>query len=140
MRRRVADRLIRRWVAQHLRADPVLAVGAVEVTPQHAEGEGITAGQHVEERLLFDRVSLQTSHITPGDTQLASLVEAHLADTAPPITDQAAVGARHTAHGVIWQRFRQLHILDGHFIQDFFHGLHRILLLEPIPIIIIFIS
>src|SRR6185437_11133244 len=34
-------------VAQHLAGDPVLAVAAVIIAAEHAEGQGVTAGQNV---------------------------------------------------------------------------------------------
>ena len=78
--------------------EPVLAVAAVEIAAQHAEGQRVGAGQHVEEGLFLDRVALQAGHVAPGHAQLAVLVEAHLADAAPPGADQAAVPAGQAAH------------------------------------------
>ena len=44
-------------VAEHLARHPVLAVAAVEIAAEHAEGQRVGAGQDVEERLLLDRVA-----------------------------------------------------------------------------------
>src|SRR5439155_570517 len=75
----------RRGIAQRLRGQPVLAVAAVKVAAEHAEGEAVLAGQDVEERFLLDRVRLERRHVAGGDHQRAALVPAHLADAAPAI-------------------------------------------------------
>ena len=52
-----------RLVPERLRGDPVLAVAAVIVAAEHAEGQRPGARQRVEERLLLDRVELQAGHV-----------------------------------------------------------------------------
>ncbi len=112
----VADRLVGLRIAQHLGGEPVLTESAVKIAAQHAKGEGVCARQEVIERLLFDRVGLQASHVTPRNAQLAALVKAYLADAAPPILHQAAVGAGCAAHGIVFQLLCQLSG-HGHFIE-----------------------
>ena len=97
----VVGGFIRCRVAQCLRGEPVLAVAAVEITAEHAEGEGDGPGQEVVEGFFLDRVGVETGDIAPGDAQLPAVVEAHLADAAPTRTDQAAVGAGGAAQGAI---------------------------------------
>ena len=63
-----ADRI---GVAERLGRQPVLAVPAVQIAAQHAEGERVGAGQGVEERFLLDRVALQRAHVAAGDLEQA---------------------------------------------------------------------
>src|SRR5207244_2882423 len=77
-------------VAQCLRREPVLAVTAMEITAEHAEREGVRAGERVEERLFLSRIALQGRHVAGRHLQRPVLVEAHLAD-APP---RGAAGQR----------------------------------------------
>src|SRR2546421_9641328 len=58
-----------RVVSQRLAREPVLAVAAVEVASQHAEGERVGAGEGVEERLLLGRIALQRGDVARGDIQ-----------------------------------------------------------------------
>jgi len=53
-------------VPQRLGGEPVLAVAAMEVAAQHAEGERVGAGEDVEERLLLDRVALERGDVAAG--------------------------------------------------------------------------
>jgi hypothetical protein len=78
----------------------------------------------MEERFLFNGVRLQACHITPRHAQLASLIEAHLADAPLTLTDQTAVGTGVTAYGVIRQLICQIHLLNSQFIQDIRYGFH----------------
>src|SRR6516165_9268458 len=45
----------------------------------------------MEERLLFDRIALQSGDVAEGYFELSVLVEAHLADAALAFADQAAM-------------------------------------------------
>ena len=45
-----------RVIAQRLRGEPILAVGAVEIAAKHTEGQRVGARQHVEEGLFLHRV------------------------------------------------------------------------------------
>src|ERR1700694_3732399 len=69
-------------VAQRLRGDPVLAIRAVQVTAEHAEGERIGAWKRVKERLLFDRIALKGTDVPPWHHQHAATVVSDLADPA----------------------------------------------------------
>src|SRR6185503_10015463 len=79
------------------------AVRAVQIASEHPERQRIGAGIDVEEGLFLGRVALQRAHVAPRHTQLAALVEAHLADAPPALVDQAAVAAGVTAQGVLGQ-------------------------------------
>src|SRR2546421_944726 len=85
-------------VAQRLAGEPVLAVAAVEVAPQHPEGERVRAREGVEERLLLGGIALQGGDVSGGRVQGAVLVEAHLADAAAPRFDETAVPAGEAAN------------------------------------------
>src|ERR1019366_7783495 len=65
--------------AQGLAGDGVLAVGTMEIAPEHPERQRVRAGIDMEERLLLDRVALNASDVAKWDAQLAALVEAHAA-------------------------------------------------------------
>ena len=80
-------------VAQRLRGQPVLAVGAVEVAAQHPEGQRrrSRAGRGRTASSRWGR--LQGGDVAAGHLSLPPLVEAHLADAALPVADQAAVAA-----------------------------------------------
>jgi hypothetical protein len=68
----------------------------MKVASQHAERQGIGAGENVVKRLLFDGVGLKTGHVTEGDAQLAiALDETHSANAATARADEAAVPASH---------------------------------------------
>jgi hypothetical protein len=54
----------------------------------------------VEERLLFDRVALHYTGVTPGNVQGPASVVANLADTGLAIRDGAAVPSGETANSV----------------------------------------
>src|SRR5439155_25788849 len=69
-------------VTQGLAGEPVLTVAAMQVTAQHAEGQGVAARVDMEKRLLFHRVALQTADVTERHLELTAFVEADLADAA----------------------------------------------------------
>ena len=73
-------------ISQALAGNPVLAVAAVEIAPQHAEGQGVPARKGVEEGLLLDRVHLHARDIAGGHVQLA------IADVPDPAHPPLAFG------------------------------------------------
>jgi len=54
-------------IAQGLRADPVLAVAAMQVAAQHAEAQSARPGQRMVERLFLDRIAMQRVDVSVGD-------------------------------------------------------------------------
>jgi hypothetical protein len=76
----------------------------VEVAAQHAEGQRVRAGQHVEERLLLHRIALDACGVAVGHAEPAALVEADLTDSSPALADQAAVAAGDAAHRPVRER------------------------------------
>jgi hypothetical protein len=60
---READGLV---VAERLGGDPVLAVAAVVVAAEHAEGEGVAGGEGVVEGFFLDGVDLRPATYPPG--------------------------------------------------------------------------
>ena len=63
------------------------------IAAEHAEGEGVAAGEDVEEGLLFDRVAGERADVAVGDEERAVVVEAHAADAVAAGLDEAAVPA-----------------------------------------------
>src|SRR5713226_3853584 len=92
-------------VAQRLRSDPVLTIGAVQVAAQHSETVGEGSGISVEERLLLDGVTLNSGNIAPGNIERATVIEANLADTGLSLGNRAAVAAGIAAYPIAIQLF-----------------------------------
>jgi hypothetical protein len=65
----------------------------MKVAPEHSEGERVTAGIHMIEGLFLNRVALNPGNITKGHSQFAVEIEAHPANSATPLTDEAAMPA-----------------------------------------------
>ncbi len=80
-------------VAEHLAGDPVLAIAAVVVAAEHAEGEGVGTGQDVEEGLFLDGVAGEASRRSRRGPEDAIFVEADAADAVAAGLDEAAVAA-----------------------------------------------
>src|SRR5262249_34410117 len=97
------DRSDRILITQCLRCDPILTITAMQVATHHAEGEGVAAGVDVEERLLLDGVALQTGDVAERHLEPAGLIEAHLADAAQAVADEAAMAARQTTNAVAFE-------------------------------------
>jgi len=97
----------------------------MKITTQHAKCQRIAAAKHMIKRLLFDRVHIKPSHISPGYPQFPLLVESHLTNTASSGADHTAMPACIAAYCIIGQGFVQL-ALSGHRIKIFFNcGHHR---------------
>src|SRR5260370_28226623 len=92
-------------VAQRLRSDPVLTIGAVQVAAQHSETVGEGSGISVEEGLLLDGVTLNSGNIAPGNIERATVIEANLADAGLSLGNWAAVAAGIAAHSIAIQLF-----------------------------------
>src|SRR5256885_7557907 len=80
----------------------------MEITAQHAEREGVRAGECVEERLFLSRIALQGCHVAGGHLQRPVLVEAHLADATAPGLHETAVAAGEAAHRAVGPPLDQL--------------------------------
>jgi len=114
-------------VAEDLAADPVLAVGTVEVATEHAEGEGLASGECMEEGLFFDGIDLESCDIAAGRAQFPVAVEAYFADAGAAFADEAAVSARETTQGALFFTVRQGRctgngVLLQQFLQARAHG------------------
>ena len=77
----------------------------MEVTAEHAEGQGSGAWQEMIKRFLFHRIGVERCDIAPRNAQFSALVVTHLADAAPSLPDQAAVSASSTTDGTVGQVF-----------------------------------
>ena len=91
----------RAWVAQSLRCDPVLTVGAVQIAAEHAKAVGERTGIGVEEGFLLDRIALHASGISPRNIELAGAIKAHLAHTSLAFGNRATMTAGETADAII---------------------------------------
>jgi hypothetical protein len=78
----------------------------------------------VEEGFLFDRIALHSADISPGDIELASLVESDFANAGLSFGNWAAMSAGETADPVAFDRFVEFAFPDV-LIQDFAEGGHR---------------
>src|ERR1700721_2686088 len=81
------------WIAQSLGGDPVLTVRAVQIAAEHAEAVGERSRISVEEWLLLDGIALHSGNVTPGNVELAAVIEADFADAGLSIGNGAAVAA-----------------------------------------------
>src|SRR5207237_6895791 len=108
---------------QRLRGHPVLAVAAVVVAAKHAERQRQRAGIGVEERLLLDRVDLQSRDVAARHLEHAAFVIADLADALEALEDFAAMAAGVAAHGVLVERLDELgRGVRGPFGEDLSQG------------------
>ena len=73
----------------------------MKVAAEHAEAVGQRAWISVEERFLFDRITLDAGDIPPRHAQAAALVEANLADAHGALWNRAAMAARMTANPLL---------------------------------------
>jgi len=100
------------WIAQCLRGDPILAVSTVEIAAEHAEAQRGRAWRHVKERLFLNGIALHALYVSPGNPQLASAIEADLADPGLPVENRAAVAAGEAADAAVVDRLPQLAFAD----------------------------
>src|SRR5258708_3678072 len=119
-------RSLQRWrdrlrVAQGLRGNPVLAIGAVQVTAQHAKAVSQGSRVSVEKRLLLDRIALHSAHISPGHVQGSTLVVADLAYSGLSLSNGAAVPARKAANTIPLNRLVEV-ALSNVLIEDYTRG------------------
>src|SRR5208283_2689277 len=87
-------------IAQRLRRNPVLTVGAVQIATQHTEAISECPRIRVEEWLLLDRVALGSGGISPWDVERSAAIVTDLADAGLAFGDGTAVAAGKTAHAV----------------------------------------
>ena len=95
-------------IADRLRREPVLAVRAVQVAAEHAEGQRVRSGQRVEEGLLLDRVALQRADVTARGTEHAASAKTDPADALAPFRHRTAMAARVAAQPAVGQDLGQL--------------------------------
>ena len=88
-------------IAQSLRRNPVLAVGAVQIAAQHAEAVGERTGIRVKKWLLLDRVALGSGGVSPGNVKRAAAIVADFANAGLAFGDGAAMSASEAAHAVV---------------------------------------
>jgi hypothetical protein len=77
----------------------------VQIAAEHSETVGEGSWVSVEKRLLLDRVTLNSSNIAPGNVELATVIEANLADTGLSLGNRAAVAAGVAPYSIAIQLF-----------------------------------
>jgi hypothetical protein len=97
-----------RWVSQRLRSDPILAIGAVIVTSEHAKAKCLCPWQDMEEWFLFNRVDGETGNIAKWGKQVAISIEADMTNTFVARGDFASMAARQAPDPMIVHRLYQL--------------------------------
>src|SRR5260370_7376463 len=110
-------------VAQGLRGHPILAVGAVQITAEHAEAVSQCPWMNVEEGFFLDGVALDAADIAPGHIQVSAPVVANLANARLAVWDLATVPTTKTPHPVAVKFFVQFP-LTNLFMIDFAHIPH----------------
>src|SRR5438094_2678269 len=104
-----------------MRGHPILAIGTMKITSQHAETIGKRPGKSVEERLLLDGVALHSADVSPRNVKLSTLVVTHLTNSSLALGDWATVSTRVAAQAVALNGLVQLAFADI-LIQNFAEG------------------
>jgi hypothetical protein len=89
----------------------------MEIATEHPKCQRIRTRHHMEERLLFDRVTLQRTYITPWHAQFSTLIKTYLTDAALSLWYLTSVAAGITSHRVIRHTLVESP-LHSHSIQD----------------------
>ena len=92
-------------IAQRLRCDPILAIGAVEIAAEHSEAVREGSGMSVKKGLLFDGIALHSGDVSPGHVERATLIEPNFANARLPFVNGAAVSASVAANAIAIERF-----------------------------------
>jgi hypothetical protein len=113
------------WIADGLRCDPILAVGAVKIASEHAKAVGERTGIRVKKGLLLDGIALHAGGVSPRNVQLASAVEADFADSRLALGDWALMAAGEAADAILAEIFDERRIgFAGSLVEDFTQGGH----------------
>jgi hypothetical protein len=65
----------------------------MEVATHHSKSQRVTSRINMKERLLLDRIALDSSDVTKRHTQLAALIESNPANASLPLANKAAMTA-----------------------------------------------
>ena len=84
----------------------------MEITTKHAKSERVTSRKHMEERLLFGGIALQTGDVPSGNQQGALPVETHLAYAATARFYQTPVATGKAANSMVGRRLHDVPGLD----------------------------
>ena len=113
-------------IAERLRRDPVLAIRAVEIAPEHSEAERKGARAGVEEWLLLDWIALHAADVAVGHVQRPAAIEAHLADAKRAVGNRALVTAGVAAQAAAFDPLDELgRGLDRSHFEHLGEGRHR---------------
>ena len=77
----------------------------MQIAAEHAERQGVGAGNDMEEWLLLSRIAGECSNVICGHTQVTTFVEPDLADPAFAIVNEAAMTACKTFECTILEMF-----------------------------------
>src|SRR5207302_10545251 len=80
-------------ITQHLRCQPIHAIGAMEIAAEHAEAHGERAGERMEERFLLDRIELESAYISMRNQQSAAAIKADPTNAVESVENATAVSA-----------------------------------------------
>lgn len=80
----------------------------MQVAAQHPEAVGQRSGIRVKERLLLDRIALDSADVSPRDVKLTALIEADLANTRLAFCNRATVSASEAADAIALDGFVQV--------------------------------
>ena len=106
-----------------MRSHPILAVGAVQITAEHAEAVSQCPWMSMEERFFLYRVALDAADIAPGHIQGSAPVVANLANAGLPVWDLATVPTSKAPHPAAVELFVEF-ALANVFINDFVQRTH----------------
>jgi len=95
-------------VAQGLGGELILAIGATEIAPQHAETHRLSSRKSMEKRLLFDGIVVNAGSIVERNSQHAiEIAVPHLADASLSGTQLATVTTGGTNQRTFFKRNEQ---------------------------------
>src|SRR5215470_6999985 len=95
-------------IAQGLGGDPILAIGAVQITAEHSEAVGECSWISMKEGFFLDWIALDAADIAPRDIESSVSIEANLANSELLVGDLATMPARKTPHPLAVELFVQL--------------------------------
>src|SRR6266568_6002540 len=90
----------------------MLAVGAMQIAPQHAEAVSQGSGISVKKRFLLDGIALHAANIAPRNIKLATLVVANFADSRLAFCNWTAMSAGEAANAISLDLLVQLAFTD----------------------------
>src|SRR5712691_3795442 len=81
-------------IAQRLRRDPILTIGAMEVAAEHAEAHGRGPGQRVEKWFLLDGIKLERANVSVRYEQPSATIESNARGRCHRVHRRSRTGGR----------------------------------------------